>query len=186
MSKIISGVFKGIELEVFPQKNMRPTSCRAKEALFNIIQFDLKNKIFVDLFAGTGQIGLEALSRGASKCFFVEKSRISAKILIKNINKILKIKNQKLNFEIYKLDINKFLDKFSEKTDILFADAPFDAPIEKEIFVKFSRIMNKNGILIIENEYKNNPINNLNLDYFYFIKRYTYGRISFDFYKNNL
>lgn len=186
MSKIISGAFKGIELEVFPQKNMRPTSCRAKEALFNIIQFELKNKIFVDLFAGTGQIGLEALSRGASKCFFVEKSRKSAKILIKNINKISEISNQKLNFQIYILNIIKFLDKFSEKTDILFADAPFDSPINEKIFVKFSKIMNKNGILIIENESKNNPINNFNLDYFYFIKRYTYGRISFDFYKNNL
>ena len=67
MPKIISGFAKGILIDVFPEKHLRPTSCRVKEALFDIIQFDIRDKTFVDLFSGTGQIGIEALSRGAKK-----------------------------------------------------------------------------------------------------------------------
>lgn len=181
MSKIISGIFKGIKLDVLPQENMRPTSCRAKEALFDILQFNLKDKIFVDLFAGTGQIGLEALSRGASKCFFVEKSKKSIQILIKNINKIEKISDKKLNFEVCVLDVYKFLDKFNKKADILFADAPFDSPLDEKIFIKSKQIINQNGILIIENESKNKYLEFPSS--FCLIKRYTYGRIAFDFYR---
>lgn len=181
MSKIISGIFKNIKLEVFPNKNMRPTSCRAKEALFDIIQFDLKNKIFIDLFAGTGQIGLEALSRGVSKCFFVEKSKKSARILMQNINKVSKISNKKLNFEVFILDIYKFLDKFDQKADIIFSDAPFDVPINKKNFEKFAQIINPDGIIIIENESKNKYFESPSS--FCLIKRYTYGRIALDFYK---
>ena len=181
MSKIISGIFKGIKLDVLPQENMRPTSCRAKEALFDILQFDLKDKIFVDLFAGTGQIGLEALSRGALKCFFVEKSKKSIQILIKNINKVEKISDEKLNFEVFTLDVYKFLDKFNKKEDILFADAPFNSPLDEKIFIKSKQIINLNGILIIENESKNEYFKFTGS--FYLIKRYTYGRIAFDFYR---
>lgn len=181
MSKIISGIFKGIKLDVLPQENMRPTSCRAKEALFDILQFDLKDKIFVDLFAGTGQIGLEALSRGALKCFFVEKSKKSIQILIKNINKVEKISDEKLNFEVFTLDVYKFLDKFNKKADILFADAPFNSPLDEKIFIKSKQIINLNGILIIENESKNEYFKFTGS--FYLIKRYTYGRIAFDFYR---
>ncbi len=181
MSKIISGIFKGIKLDVLPQENMRPTSCRAKEALFDILQFDLKDKIFVDLFAGTGQIGLEALSRGALECFFVEKSKKSIQILIKNINKIEKISDKKLNFEVCVLDVYKFLDKFNKEVDILFADAPFDSPLDEKIFIKSKQIINPNGILIIENESKNKYLEFPGS--FCLIKRYTYGRIAFDFYR---
>ena len=185
MSKIISGIFKGIKLEVLPQENMRPTSCRAKEALFDILQFDLKDKIFVDLFAGTGQIGLEALSRGVLKCFFVEKSRKSIQILMQNINRVEKISGNKLNFEVFILDVykflDKFLDKFNEKVDILFADAPFGSPLDEKIFITSKQIINPNGILIIENESKNKYLEFPSS--FCLIKRYTYGRIAFDFYK---
>ena len=205
MSKIISGIFKGIKLDVLPQENMRPTSCRAKEALFDILQFNLKDKIFVDLFSGTGQIGLEALSRGALKCFFVEKfsgtgqiglealsrgalkcffvekSKKSIQILMQNINRVEKISDKKLNFEVCILDVYKFLDKFNKKADILFADSPFDSPLDEKIFVKSKQIINPNGILIIESESKNEYFKFTGS--FYLIKRYTYGRIAFDFYK---
>ena len=116
MSRIVSGILKGIYLDVFPDECMRPTSNRAKEALFDIIQFDIKAKSFIDLFSGTGQIGIEALSRGASKVIFVEKSKKSLNILTKNIKKISSIVDLK-SIEIYKNDAFKFLDQFKNKTD---------------------------------------------------------------------
>lgn len=180
MSKIISGMFKGIKIKVFPQDGMRPTSCRAKEALFNVIQFDLKDKVFIDLFAGTGQIGIEALSRGVLKCYFVEKSKKTAKILTHNIEKIVNLYHIS-NFEITLSDVKKFLKNFKNKADILFADAPFDSPVDINLLKDMQHIINRGGIVIIENETGNNPIEHSKP--FYLIKRYTYGRISFDFYK---
>ena len=81
MSRIISGFAKGIKLDVLPISNMRPTSNRVKEALFDIIQFDIVGSSFLDLFSGTGQIALEAVSRGASKVYSIENSYESFKII---------------------------------------------------------------------------------------------------------
>lgn len=180
MSKIISGSLKGIYLDVFPDEHMRPTSNRAKEALFDIIQFDIKGKSFIDLFSGTGQIGIEALSRGASKVIFVEKSRKSLNILMKNIEKISKLIDKK-SIEIYKNDANKFLDRFENKADFLFSDAPFSMQIGEETFCKFTKIIDDNGTIIIESPSDGEQIEKF--DDFHLIKKYIYGRIKFSFYE---
>ena len=179
MSKIISGTLKGICLDVFPDEHMRPTSNRAKEALFDIIQFDIKGKSFVDLFSGTGQIGIEALSRGASKVIFVEKSRKSLKILEKNIEKISKLIDKK-SIKIYRDDAFKFLDKFEDEVDFLFSDAPFSMQIN-EILYKFTKIIRDNGTIIVESPSDREQIEKF--DDFHLIKKYIYGRIKFSFYK---
>ena len=181
MPKVISGIFKGLSLSVFPNENMRPTSCRAKEALFDIIQFDIENKSFIDLFSGTGQIGIEALSRGASKVIFVEKSRSSFKILKKNIDSISSHSKEKLNIEIYIDDFLNFLDNFKDKTDFLFIDAPFSMNITEEIFEKFTKIMNENGTIIIESSSKKKQIEKCKN--FYLNKQYKYGSIMLSFYR---
>ena len=79
--RIIAGKHRGRVLKEFNGRDIRPTSDRAKEALFNILQFDIAGCSFLDLYSGTGGIGLEAISRGAEKVVFVDNSRESVKLL---------------------------------------------------------------------------------------------------------
>ena len=181
MSRIISGFAKGLFINVFPQKNLRPTSCRAKEALFDIIQFDIKDKVFIDLFSGTGQIGIEALSRGAKKVIFVDHSRKSVEILKKNLKKVQDHCEEKLDTEIYLSDVSKFLDRFSEKSDFVFADAPFAMKINCDIFRKIVKITKTCGTIITETLLNNKQIDEC--DSFHLIKKYIYSKISLNFYK---
>lgn len=180
MSKVISGLAKGVNLEVFPKKNLRPTSNRAKEALFDIIQFDIKDKVFLDLFAGTGQIGIEAISRGAKKVIFVDKSSESIGILKRNIKKLPKICAENLNIEIHKRDCFYFLEKFESKVDFLFADAPFDMKIDEDSLLKFSKVIKNEGTIIIETSSFDKKIDKFGN--FYLMKKYKYGSISLSFY----
>ena len=83
--RIIAGKHRGRVLKEFNGRDIRPTSDRAKEALFNILQFDVAGCSFLDLYSGTGGIGLEAISRGAEKVVFVDNSRESVKLLKENL-----------------------------------------------------------------------------------------------------
>ena len=83
--RIITGKARGIKLVTLEGENTRPTSERAKEAVFSMIQFDLEGREVLDLFAGSGQMGLEAVSRGAASATFVDKSRDAAAVISKNI-----------------------------------------------------------------------------------------------------
>ena len=179
MSKIIAGSAKGLKLDVFPHFNMRPTSNRVKEALFDIIQFDIKGKTFLDLFSGTGQISLEALSRGASKVYALDNSFESSKIIRKNISIYKEKSRLDCNIEFFNYDAFKFLNDFNSKVDILFADAPFDIDISKKIFEKFEKVTNE--IIVTETLYKNVPVDVGTL--FSLIKRYKYGKVSLNLYK---
>lgn len=182
MSRIISGFAKGIKLDVLPVSNMRPTSNRVKEALFDIIQFDIVGSSFLDLFSGTGQIALEAVSRGASKVYSIENSYESFKIIKRNIN-IMKCKShQNINIEVFLDSAFRFLSNFSSKVDILFSDAPFDMKISEEVFSKFEKVTN--NLIITETLYKNEPVKEGDL--FYLLKRYRYGRISLNVYGRKL
>ena len=85
--RIITGSRRGRKLKTLPGDAVRPTPDRVKEALFNILQFDLEGRVFLDLFAGSGQIGLEALSRGAKEAVFIEQAPQALAVLKRNIAK---------------------------------------------------------------------------------------------------
>ena len=85
--RIITGKAKGIVLKTLSGDATRPTTDRVKEAVFSMLQFDIEDRSILDLFAGSGQMGLEALSRGASKAVFVDKSKDAVKIIKENITK---------------------------------------------------------------------------------------------------
>ena len=85
--RVISGNLRGTKLYTLEGQNTRPTLDRVKESLFNIINFEIKGSIFLDLFAGSGAIGIEAASRGASKVIMCEKSKEAANIINKNLEK---------------------------------------------------------------------------------------------------
>ena len=85
--KIITGTAKGMNIETLEGEATRPTSQRVKEAIFSMIQFEIENTCVLDLFAGSGQMGLESLSRGAKKATFCDASRDAVDIVIKNAKK---------------------------------------------------------------------------------------------------
>ena len=94
--RVISGNLRGTKLYTLEGQNTRPTLDRVKESLFNIINFEIKDSIFLDLFAGSGAIGIEAASRGASKVIMCEKSKEAANIINKNLEKTKLINQVKL------------------------------------------------------------------------------------------
>ena len=179
MPRVISGYARGIKLDVFPRVNMRPTSERVKEALFDIIQFDIKGSTFLDLFSGTGQIAIEAISRGASYVYAIENSFDSMKIIKKNVNLLSRLSENRVNLEVVFRDSFKFLNEFNGKVDILFVDAPFDMNISRDMFSKFEKITN--GLIVTETLYKDKPV--LESDLFYLSKRHKYGRVSLNVYR---
>jgi 16S rRNA (guanine966-N2)-methyltransferase len=119
--RIISGKFKGHRLVAFQADHIRPTTDRVKETIFNKLFSDLEAATVWDLFAGTGNLGLESISRGARQVIFVENSKKSLQILRQNLNK-LKIED---GFLIQPVDVFQFLKKQSELPDLVFVDPPF-------------------------------------------------------------
>ena len=123
MMRIITGKAKGIKLDTLQGDATRPTSERAKEAVFSMLQFDLEGREVLDLFAGSGQMGLEAVSRGAASATFVDKSKDAAAIIAKNIEKTRLSDCCRLHCS----DVNDFIKAFHgrKKYDIVFIDPPY-------------------------------------------------------------
>ena len=122
--RIITGSAKGIRLKTLEGNNTRPTAERVKEAVFSMLQFDIEGRRVLDLFAGSGQMALEALSRGAANATLVDKAKEAIAIIKDNA--------QKTRFfdrcRIYQSDYLGFLKKGSDEAfDIVFLDPPYDS-----------------------------------------------------------
>ena len=121
--RIISGKYKGHPLVAFDADHIRPTTDRVKETLFNKLMFQIEGTRVVDLFSGTGNLGIEALSRGAREVIFVEKHPQSIQILKKNLEKL---KVPPADYKVVNMDVLSYLKKYEgEPFDIIFADPPF-------------------------------------------------------------
>ncbi len=162
--RVISGKARGKKLVSLEGLNTRPTLDRVKEALFNIIQFDIENKNVLDLFAGSGALGIEALSRGAKMATFCDNSYEAIQIIKTNI---LNTHNEEKSIVInkdYSLALNS-LSKQNKKFEIIFLDPPYktDFGIKSlEAIIKLN-ILAEEGIIILEtdDEEKEKKINNI-------------------------
>lgn len=135
--RIIAGKYKGHHLVSFKGDHLRPTTDRVKEALFNKIQFEIDGSYVLDLFSGTGNLGLEAISRGAEKVIFVDEHPKSIEILRKNIEKL---KVEKDKYEIVNLDVFRYVKKgTSRKFDFIFADPPFTQKIAHDVMESLAK-----------------------------------------------
>lgn len=148
--KIISGIYKGRKIKGFTIEGTRPTMDRVKESLFASIQDNIKNSIVLDLFAGSGNLGIEALSNGAEYVYLVDYNYEAIKIIKENIND-LKIEN----CEVLKKDFKKAIDDFSKdnkKFDIIFLDPPYKTDyIEKSLsLIEKNNLLISNGLIICE------------------------------------
>ncbi len=158
--RIIAGKARGTKLYTLEGENTRPTLDRVKESLFNIIQNKVPDAVFLDLFSGSGAIGLEALSRGAKKAILCDKSKEACSIIKKNIEKTHFLENA----EIYHTDFKNLLQhKIHEKLDIIFLDPPYKTnfAIEAIQMILEKEFLNENAIIIIETDEKDKIINQL-------------------------
>ena len=124
MMRIISGMRRGKKLESLPGSNTRPTLERVKQAVFNAIQFEIADKTVLDLFAGSGQLGLEALSRGAKFCYFNDMSQDACRVISNNINACGFDKLCKLTCKTY-TDCAKMIKSSFSKVSLVFLDPPY-------------------------------------------------------------
>ena len=146
--RIIGGRHKSYRIVFKATPALRPTSDRAKETLFSWLQFELENKSCLDLFAGTGGLGLEALSRGAEHVTFVEKEKNLYKNILKNINHL----GDENKIQAVCSDSFKWLKTNKRKFDFIFLDPPFDK-IDYKILIKTiyqSNVLNEGGKVFLE------------------------------------
>lgn len=147
--RVISGYARGKKIKEPVDFDIRPTTDMVKESIFNIIQFYIEGRSVLDLFGGTGQLGIEALSRGASGAVFVDESRKSARLIKEN----LKATGLEENARVVIGDSLKYLEN-SEKFDIIFLDPPYATELLEnaiEKVIKFD-ILKENGIIICESK----------------------------------
>ena len=146
--RVITGTARGRRLKELEGMETRPTTDRVKEGIFNIIQFDLEGHRILDLFAGTGQLGIEALSRGAASAVFVEQRRDAAALTRDNLKLTeLSDKGRVVNGEAI-----GFLAASKEKFDIIFLDPPYAADLWESALDAISRfdILLNHGIIVCE------------------------------------
>ena len=144
--RVITGSKRGHKLVTLEGTNVRPTTDRVKEALFSIIQFDIEGRTVLDLFAGSAQLGIEALSRGATFAVFVEKSKEAIGVIEKNlINTSLQNSARILN-----KDYVAFLNSKGETFDIAFLDPPYDQGILEIALPLTIQRMSEAGLIVCE------------------------------------
>ena len=146
--RIISGLARGRKLKEPQGLDTRPTTGKVKESLFNIIQFELEGRRVLDLFAGTGQLGLEALSRGAERCTFVDQRREAAALVRENIA-LCRFESQS---RVAQEEALSFLACCRERFDVVFLDPPYQSGLLERTLEQLTRfdILREHGIIVCE------------------------------------
>ena len=146
--RVVSGSARGRRLKELQGMETRPTTDKVKESLFNVIQFDIPGRKVLDLFGGTGQLGIEALSRGAAHCIFIDQRRDAVALIREN----LKLCRLEENAAVMQGDALAFLSSCREKFDVIFLDPPYHTDLMDralELVTKID-ILSEHGIIICE------------------------------------
>lgn len=144
--RIITGEARGKKLLSPEGEAVRPTPDRVKEALFNILQFQIEGRRFLDLFAGSGQIGLEAVSRGAECAVFVDASKKSVNMIEKNIEATGFAERAR----VYHADSVMFIKHVPQKFDVIFIDPPYKSGLIEKVLPDAAGAVNAGGTVICE------------------------------------
>lgn len=168
--RVITGTARGRRLMTPESYDIRPTTDNVKEALFNIIQFDIEGRRVLDLFAGTGQLGIECLSRGAKECVFVDESSAAVKIIKANL------KTCGLSGTVMQTEAVSFL-RSAGKFDIIFIDPPYASPVYEDVLkiINSVDILSDGGIIICEAAH-DRPLPDMTRPYAK-IREYRYGKV---------
>lgn len=157
--RVISGTAKGTCLESLEGNKTRPTLDRVKEALFNILQSDIRDAYVLDLFSGSGALGIEALSRGAKFCVMADKSSDAIKIITRNLQKTKLQEKAK----IVKNDYIKTLNSLNQKFNLIFIDPPYaeDIAVNAIKHIIELELLAEDGIIILETDEEERELENL-------------------------
>lgn len=169
--RVITGTARGRRLETLEGEDVRPTTDRIKEAVFSIIQFETEGRIFLDLFTGSGQMGIEALSRGAKQAYFAD----SAKKSIETVKRNLKATGLEANAKVVQTDFRSLLSMLPVKADIAFLDPPYRTGMLQEALTLTAPHMRETGVMIAENPLEE-PLEKRYGD-FVRDRQYRYGKI---------
>lgn len=171
--RVISGMARGKKLSCPDGQDIRPTLDRVKESIFNMIAFDLPDACVLDLFSGSGALGIEALSRGAKSCVFLDKSAKSISATTENL-KATRLDN---SATVINSDSIDFLNNTDKKFDIIFIDPPYDSSLYEETLskIKKNKLLTSDGLLVVEYDIEVTPT--FNTCGFEIIKEKKYGRV---------
>ncbi|MFH5810930.1 16S rRNA (guanine(966)-N(2))-methyltransferase RsmD [Companilactobacillus sp. FL22-1] len=153
--KVVSGKFRGLNLKAVPTNNTRPTSAKVKEAVFSMLSPYLVDGVALDLFAGTGSLGIEAVSRGYQKAYLVDKAYKAINTIKENVEKT----RSSDNFIVMKTSATDALAKFTEdqvKFDLVFLDPPYRMKITEQIIkdMVINNLLNDGAIIVDETDYQ--------------------------------
>ncbi len=178
--RVITGTARGRRLLTLEGDDVRPTTDKVKEALFSIIQFEIEGRRVLDLFAGSGQLGIEALSRGAKNAAFVDSSKKSIDIIRQNIENTGFEKNS----VVLNTDAVSFLRTRADKYDIAFLDPPYRTGLLQKALDGIDRVMSDGAVIVAEcpadEEFPENA------GTFKKTKEYKYGKIKLALYRKVL
>lgn len=175
--RVITGIARGKNLKTLDGNDVRPTSQKVKEAVFSAIQFDIEGRRVLDLFAGSGQLGIEALSRGAKNAVFVDNSSASVKI----INQNLESTGFQANARVYSGDYASFTAMSRDVFDIVFLDPPYQKGLLVPALKSVLPLMSDYGIIVCE--YPPEVEIPQSIGGFEVAKTYRYGKINVSVYR---
>ena len=157
--RIIAGTKRGVRLTSFKGRKVRPTTDRTKEVIFNVLRNHIEGSLVLDIFSGTGSLGIEALSRGAAKAVFIDNDRNAQKILQDNLSKSDFIEVSELITLPVKHGLKK-LSNANQKFDLIFADPPYKGDLAKETIqlIEYYDLLGSDGCLTIEHSDKTNLV----------------------------
>lgn len=174
--RVITGSQRGRKLKTLEGESVRPTTDKVKESIFNIIQFEIEGRRILDMFAGSGQLGIEALSRGAASCTFVDISRDSLTVTEENLETtgFRGISKTVLSNSL------EYLDRTSEIFDVAFLDPPYRAGIMADAVDRVRLHIADGGLIVCETSAE--EVLEENIEGFT-SKRYKYGKIALTIYR---
>lgn len=173
--RIIAGKYRGRKLSEFDGNAVRPTSDRAREGIFSALAFEIQGKKMLDGFSGSGAVGIEALSRGASEVVFTDSAKASCELTKKNLALVGE------RARVINCDCVRFLSQTDETFDIVFLDPPYksDDGIKAVKTIASRKLLSDGGLVVIESGHAvNEPIDRLFIE-----KRKKYGIAEFTFYR---
>lgn len=181
--RITAGRFKNKQIKTLDSDLIRPTLSKIRESIFNVLQNETVDASFLDLFAGSGIVGIEAASRGAKEVIFIEKKPKHYKLLKENLNG--------LDFEnkTFLADTTNILEKFDKKRfDIIFSDPPYKTDLNKKILEIISRkqLLRENGVLVLESNKEEDFIKEITQYGFNVLKEKNYGDTKVIYLNTNL
>lgn len=179
--RVITGTARGRRLKTLDGSDVRPTTDRVKEAIFSVIQFDIEGRRMLDLFAGSGQMGIEAISRGAEKVVFVDNSADSVATVKENLKNCDLMKSAVVIQGDAQVYLNGCVSSGKDKFDFAFLDPPYGNGILQSVLPSVAKAMKQSGVIICEcplDEKLPESVENFTVS-----REYRYGKIKVTFYR---